>query len=108
LLSAWQSRPRVIDLRDPRPFDAPPFVCPGCGGPLGWVKKKDLHAVTLQCRWTRCHGYVVYELRCRECADIIILREGSTGFIVVGRGSVSNARVREDAAREFERRFERD
>ena len=51
---------------------------------------------------------MIDELRCRDCAELIQLREASTGFAVVGRGSVSNEVNRAGAVEAMERRFERD
>jgi hypothetical protein len=100
------SRRRVIDLRDPRPLDAPPFVCPGCGAGLHWVRKVHLTSVRRPCRCRR--GHVVHEVRCRACAEIVVLQDSSTGFVVVGRGpAVDKTLDRDDLARAIEQRLER-
>lgn len=100
------SRRRVIDLRKPRQFDELPFVCPGCGAALHWVRNVDLTSVRRPCR---CRlGHVVHEVRCRACADLVILQGSSTGFVVVGRGPAVDKTVdRDDLARAIEQRLER-
>ena len=104
------SRPRVIDPHEPSASE--PFVCPSCGAPLSWVKTGHLRAVPIPCRCGNAnHTHVVYELRCRDCSEILQLRDrrdGLSGYVVVGRGSISNARDRIDTIATIERRFERD
>ncbi|MBS2015200.1 MAG: hypothetical protein JST00_20090 [Deltaproteobacteria bacterium] len=73
------------------------------------MRRNGLHAVPIACRCRNSrHTHVLYEMRCRACAEIIQLREVSNGFAVVGRGSVSNAVDRAAAVEAIERRFERD
>ena len=100
-------RPRVIDMHEPHASLAMPFVCPSCDGALGWINRNDLRSVARPCRCQR--GHVVHEVRCRECAMLLIVEDTPGRLRVVGRGGDAVKALERDAAvRAIEDRFERD